>query len=77
MDLVQWWSLDLVTLWGIVIRICEDQRNSIFDLIWASEGLRVQYREELDYPGSDHRMQCMNVANAGDMVCLGKTVLKG
>ncbi len=56
------------------MRICEGQRNSIFDLTWASEGLRIQYGGELDYPGSDHRVQCMSVANMGDTVCLRKTV---
>ncbi len=31
----------------------------------------------MDYPGSDHRAQCMSVTNAGDAVRLGKTVPEG
>ncbi len=30
----------------------------------------------MDYPGSDHKAQCMNIANIGDMVHLRKTVLE-
>ncbi len=55
-ELAQQWSLDLVTFWGTVTRICEGQRNSTLDLIWASEGLRIQYGGELDYFGSNHRV---------------------
>ncbi len=31
----------------------------------------------MDYPGSDHRTQYINIANTGNAICLGKTVPEG
>src|SRR5437667_4020208 len=65
LQLAQQWQLQLATPWGEPTRQRHtedrDDRDGTIDHAWFTRGLRLQYRGGLDYAGSDHIAQLVQV----------------
>lgn len=57
------WQLVLATPWGEPTRLRQGNRDSTIDHAWASHSLRVQYKGALDYTGSDHLAQLVQITD--------------
>ncbi|KAI8956926.1 DNase I-like protein [Daldinia sp. FL1419] len=55
------WNLKLATETGTITRQAQGHRDSTLDLAWVDERLRCSRPRPLDWEGSDHIAQCLNI----------------